>query len=583
MLSRANAINPMKKRRRTFWRWLLALLLGAGTWWGMGWWLYPKPYLHIQRSIFPEKIISPDQKSKKSDEPEIEALGERNFIVNRASILDTAGKYLYIEEAHAPGPRHYEVIDLQTKQTIARHVFAELKDAWHLEDDSINLASPNGIKHFLCEWPVPEPEFIPEKKVTQKGNVTYTVLKDRPIRIGRHPTAPQLWEWDVLKNENKLLRKYSQDTTIKISYDGRTMLEIERVTPIMPALFLPVSLPNVLSSLVEKELHCNDVAVMRFWSLPQLALRSAVVLSWMDRQANAELSSDGAYLIIPDAEAPKGFTSPKKVMVHSGFYSPNGRGGGNVFTGGFFDRELYASSPLGLRVFNTRNGQLWWEKTDHSGFYSNCDTESATMIRFTASGSREGASHPNILLHLLSRQITATSLCTSIARLDDQRTHSMQIDPFDLELGFEIVITDQNGNSEHLPKQGLDGKKLLPNGPQYLKEQQSSYYQLLPDWFADWMVKQNLLVNWLKEEWRTLQVNDYANKRVLWTRRSHNHLSSEITDYWLLISEQDNGMFILSVYALPFPSWSPWWARSAGIIVLLIALYLLRQRQPRRG
>ncbi len=71
----------MKKPRWTRWRWLMALLLGVGTWWGVGWWLYPKPYLHIRRSVFPDNASS-DQKDKKSDEPKIEVIevpGERDF------------------------------------------------------------------------------------------------------------------------------------------------------------------------------------------------------------------------------------------------------------------------------------------------------------------------------------------------------------------------------------------------------------------------------------------------------------------------------------------------------------------------
>ena len=564
----------MKKPRWTRWRWLLALLLGVGTWWGVGWWLYPKPYLHIQRSIIPNKVSS-DQKSKKSDEPEIEVPGERNFIHFQASILDTAGKYLYIEEVAAPGPRHYEVIDLQTKQLIVRHTVAELRDAWHLHDDeNINLASPNGIKHIRCEWPAPEPEFIPEVKVTQKGNVTYTVLEDGPVRIGGFPTAPQLWEWNVLKNENKLLRKFSQETTIKISYDGGTLLEIERITPFMPSLLLPGSLQNVLSGLVEKKLHCNDLAVMRIWSLPQLALQCSLVLPWMDRQANAELSSDGAYLIIPDAETAFGFTSATKVKTESGFYVHHKRPG-NTFGGSFFGREGYASTPLQIRVYDTQTGRLWWNYKDGSAVFFRHEDHNTKLTRFIPEIDLEKQSR-EVLLHLPTKQSFQSLATNSMATLDSGHIQFTE-NKLEEDAVHEIHVIDANGHQHRLGISHDEVPLLIPNTQQYLIQRDNSL-----SWIHDlsgWLHSRQWFSSWNPAIVFNIKVVDYANNRNLWRFSSSNHTEITLTEHWLIVTEIDEGHFEIFLYALPFPSWSPWWARIAGILVIVLSWYGLRSRK----
>ncbi|HQR08984.1 MAG TPA: hypothetical protein PLN21_19335 [Gemmatales bacterium] len=568
----------MKKCRLTIWRWLLALLLGTGTWWGVEWWLYPKPYLHIQRSIFPD--VSPDQQSKKSDEPQIEVPGECNFIRFQASILDTAGKYLYIEETFAPGPRHYEVIDLQTKQTVARHAFAENKDAWpDLDDDRISLASPNGIKHIIGEGPTPTPDFVPKKKAIQNGNITFAILEDGAVIIGHPAIALQLWEWNVLKNETKVLRKFSQETVIKMCYDGSAVLEIERVTPLFPRLLLPGSLPNVLSGLIEKQLHCNDLAVMRVWSLPQLVLKSTMVLPWMDRQANAELSSDGNYLIVPDAETAHGFTSGTKVKSEGELHMYRHTGPGNPFGGSFFGREGYASTPLQIRVYDTNTGQLWWNHRDGAAIYFRHEDHNTGLTRFIPEIDQE-KQYREILLHLSSKQSFQSFATNSMARLSLDQILFTEIN-LEEDVVHEIHAIDANGRQHRLAISHDESPKLIPNTQQYLirRENSQSWIHNL----ADWLHQRQWFTNWHPATVFNIKVVDYANSRTLWRFNSSNHPEITITGLWLILTEVDQGKFEIFLYALPFPSWSPFWSIATGFVVLLIALYFLRQRRLQQG
>lgn len=70
-----------------------------------------------------------------------------------------------------------------------------------------------------------------------------------------------------------------------------------------------------------------------------------------------------------------------------------------------------------------------------------------------------------------------------------------------------------------------------------------------------------------------LEVVDYTSQRVLLKLRGidTSFLQYRFSDRWLVCWSENLQTMRVEVYALPIRAWSVWWARSAGLIVLLLA------------
>ncbi len=107
----------MKKRGGTFWRWLLALLLGAGTWWGIDWWRAARPTLDWDYERDQETIAF---NKLQLDRASCFVVNPDPGIVWRE--LDRHGRYLAVEVSKGEtAHKSMEIMDLVSRKRIASH------------------------------------------------------------------------------------------------------------------------------------------------------------------------------------------------------------------------------------------------------------------------------------------------------------------------------------------------------------------------------------------------------------------------------------------------------------------------------
>lgn len=524
------------KKPRSRWPLLLALLFGAGTWWGIGWWLSPRAYwegrYHIDQ--FTPPVPTPPAKAESTD-PQIEELGKRLRDQLYASILDRQGRYLLVERQGIPPS--YEVIDLHTRRSVAKHLVKEP-----------TFPFCHGTRYDLCHAPV--------------GNKLILVHK-HGLTDPYFPSAAleyELWRWDVLRNEFALLKQYPRGTTIDVSQDGSTLLEIERRTALLPSLLLPGNVPNLLAGLAEAHLRLTDVAVLRIRSLPDLALRSTMTQPWMHRQNTALLSADGAYLIQSDTVLPSGMTSPHVIHKISDQMSE-------------LVMPHYVHSPKGCRVYETKSLSLITEYTGYEGAYVDVVATHPDFLMVPQANMKLKKQKPGVCLHLPSMTWKEGDV-RDIAPLTKDLVHSATY--VKAEKPYYIIDSvARDGTCKTMAKLETGYFKLIPHAPQYVVPEFHSWMRTLPAWLVDWLLSKELFEAWIVRVSEELQFRDYATDRTLLSRRSSEALEYTITDPWLVITEDDRTHFDVAVYALPLPSWSPWWARGIGVVVALLCWLML--------
>jgi hypothetical protein len=106
-------------------------------------------------------------------------------------------------------------------------------------------------------------------------------------------------------------------------------------------------------------------------------------------------------------------------------------------------------------------------------------------------------------------------------------------------------------------------------------------YQTLPDWTKRWLPERwyDWGNRWLNRHRDVLY--DSVRDQVIcqWPQGYHGAVSSH--GNYLVMSQlgEDDRLLSVSVYSLPFPVWSPWWAHgTATIATLLFAAWLMRRR-----
>lgn len=561
----------MKKRRGMFWRWLLSLVLGAGTWWGVGWWITPR--VHFEATYQSQAFTKPAKAV-------MNALGfevDTSYIQWDVNIWDRQGRYLLIGTKWAGRvPNCYDLIDLQTGKTLVNKRLTatklEFDDHWR----DIRKAQPNGDNFgFKYQSSYASDDETRDRlaKEILNGSIVFRLDRERRIQHGHEFIfRTELWSWNALSNQEKLIRPFSVNSQLKICHDGTTLLEIERVTPLLPNFLLPLSLNNVLTAQVTAEMGLEDLAIMRVWNLPALTLRSTINVPWMYRQGQAEITDDGSYVVLRDVNLPREFISKHHYQyefTHHQYRSI---------------QDAYASSPTGMRVHETRTGSLWWEKSDSPGFYSDYDQPGNNFVQFFK--SRESLlKQPLFLLHLPSRQLIETMYCESAGQLAGQRIQIVNRVADDKH-GYDIhVIGD--GGSPYRFQYPMEYLRFIPDAPQFVAVQDGTNGGRLPAWMQAIARSIKWLGDWMEAYSRQLVVIDYSAYRTLISipvETDHRHqVDFQVTDRWLLVRQSDEDGLKVSVYSIPFPSWSPVWPFTASLVVFLVTCYLLRQRRLQQG
>lgn len=569
----------MKKPRLHRWRWLLALLLGVGTWWLFRWVITPRVHFEAtyKTQDFTRTVQAP-----------MNFLGLETDISNihlEAHIWDRQGRYLLVESGCAGiYPNCYDLIDLHTGKTLVKQRLTATKMRFHGTWEENRTAPANGDNFGFDHQSSDTSDYkVAEKQAKEILNRSITFRRERERReqhendvVSQH----ELWSWNPLSDQEKLIQLFTRDSEYKFSRDGTTLLEIERVTLMLPNFLMHFSLPNVLTAQVTAEMGLDDLAVMRVWNVPELTLRSTISVPWMYRQNQAELTADGSYLVFRDMDLFREYTSKHRYQFEA---EPPGPGDGQSGT-----KVIYAATPTGIRVYDTRTGDLWWEKADYPGVYSDYQQVGHDLVLFSVAPQCL-PEMPCLLLHLPSRQLIETTYCASAEPLSPGQVQFTSLLDND-ERRYQIHLNGSVVNGAQV-KSPMRPPQFISGVPQVVVETVASNCDYYPAWLQTVIRSFKWLNDMLERVEHRFEVIDYSANRRLISIPVNNvgrvsvyqQDSLHLSDRWLLIRQIDDHGLKVSVYSIPFPSWSPLWPWAAGLLIFILTLYFLRRRHPQRG
>ncbi len=473
----------MKKPRWTRWRWLLALLLGVGTWWGVGWWLSPRVWFEAE---YPLEVagmaIKRDLPGKDTD------LAPST---TSARLWDREGKYLFVEQPEQQDRNRFRLIDLASLQTAAEGFLPftlplKPNDITRLEIKSQpHLANPNGVKQFpIMRW---------------RGDPADVVSA--------------LWEWSPFTNTVRCCRQFPRADKLIISHDGSTMVEIERYTPLLPTLMLALNISNTLAGLAEANLKITELKVFRVWALPEVTLNATITLSNLECDNwNAVLTRDGTNLVFTAATLPSGFTSSMSYETRD--YPNPGK------------NTHYIHAPASIRVYDTKSGRLTWQKADYEAWYrDNGNLYTNDTLHFYCDGRP-------VVFHLPSKSLIPGKCCKSSARLNQHESHLADWDARPTTL---FVLTDDGTikQSNYVLETG-DYPDVIPYASQIVFSRRTQRSDALPDWLSSFLWEREWGRAWLDEQLEKMYVVDYEKARILWSQRvlPESETTYELTDRW---------------------------------------------------
>ncbi|MFT3881937.1 MAG: hypothetical protein QM703_20065 [Gemmatales bacterium] len=549
---------------------LLVIIIALVTWWGLGWYLSPRPVFTLH---YPDKGSLFENGDK--DGNELAGFGVVPF--------DREGKLLMVQRPNVPdtGLVTNELIELRTGRVIAAHSIGqqELKDSetWGYPQLSFRVhdGEPNG-------------------DIVIDG---YTKVGDEYCRC--------LWSWNAITNQKKRIKVYPPDVDISISRDGSTLLEKSHVSPILLTALAPSGLPSSLTAilLAGQEMYQGlGIEVCRVYSLPELTLRSTINIPPPFSLSHVELSSDGRWLLLRDGTLPIGMMSPlKKTILHIQ---------GNI--GGMTKYNQSIRLPRELRIYETHSGNLWHRETDYPGYLSNeigmfgilsgplltivqepYELESALelpmpeRIKAVKEQASQIAQKQRSVLHIPSRTwITVKPNHPSFTSqvIDSRRPEIVRWirSPLFSAEGELIQETNNQGVTQTLATFDKPGwqPQLLKNSSQLVAFHASPLP--FPDWLSDLLRKNQTLADWLDEDRTEIIVYDYLTKNVTWRKtigredRSPYYLTS--AHNYMIVQQTIDQEYVLTVLALPMKYWSPWWSRAAGLIMGFLAFWILFNR-----
>lgn len=532
----------MKPRRGQWWRVLLTLLCGVGTWWIVGWWQGPRAWYSAAFKL--DDWIQPLPEEERFGPAILHPIREKQRR-QRARIgtrlLDSEGRYLLVQ--YETTKLDYWIIDLQTRQIVARHTL-------------------NGLDYLSQQYGDSERSW----SSWQEG-IVYFAVRKREAKLkdlfGEPVYRCELWKWDAFANETTLVKEYPLDTTLHVA--GRSLLEVKRETVINPARLLPPNWSNFLAAEVEDYMRLQDVVRYRVWSLPEMKLRCMLTRPWMYRLGAGNLSPDGNYLVFSDVILPLGFVSPiGKQYQHDPTSSLRLPG-------------LYAAAPAGFAIYRCEDGSLVSTLSD-----------SERMFRFATFNPSQGQGDTHYLSQCKystgqeerNRSFyMPTGSWLNEGVLEDTRLNAHQRHAYrKVENEIEVHALAEDGSLTPLGRIQGHFNELLPGAPHYLIMSNRRMIDdiPLPAWFRDWLRNRNVASSLFMES-RHVEVRDYQTQRVVFHQRAREGMSlhSFVVDPWCVIVEDNMDTMQLAVYPLPFSSWSPWWARLAGVLVMVFVWWIV--------
>lgn len=528
------------------------------SWWLIGKALTPKPFFSAKYLIDEfegmdiqegSRVVKPGQKV----EPEPYT---KTKVDMHARIMDRSCRYLMV----AATGRMSNRTDPEDDQITLYDLHGDLKAPVEYKQNN-RWTFELMVKHNLKADADGNLFFV--KDFYPSGGIVPFFIDDKSKSQQEH------WHWNILSNQAKQIESIPQTKRVTISKDSSTMLVVEHLSALSASCLAPSSLTTVLGKLAEYQVGTHDLAVMRVWSLPEFKLRCTITLPWKDRRDTAELSDDGEVVILADALAGSDTEASSKQYRHHLVYRSSRM------------PMFHIVEPRKLRLFSAHSGQLCFEYQGYEGNYD-VDREAEVplnkdVITLAYSSEKSGASHHSI--YLLTKTMQKHQAMFSFNKLSSTINHAVQdsSQPYMKDScrvyhqtvdGTSNLVTTIEGNGARMWK----APSLVANAPQCIVQRLSANGELLPAWLIDFLKKHDWFTKWMDTIVQKVTVENYLSKQQLITHQggSNAAVNYQLTDHWVLFTQNDGTYFHVNLYAVPVTEWSPWWARFIGVLTALL-------------
>jgi hypothetical protein len=524
------------RRRLTFMRVLLAIVLGLAAWWGVGWWLSPRALWTLRLSARPSSLARPAPK----------------YAVNFDGLavpLDQMGRYLFVVPPYPAGVATYssQIHDMATGKVLG-----------HREFPAEEMKSP-----YLGVGPLAHGQALAD----QDGSLVD--LRDHP----EHPESRiRLWKDNLISGQQSLLKAWPTAEGLHINRDGTCLVELRELPTLSLLATLPRQALTVGVVLAADGTVCPPQPILaRSWSLPDLRLQCSFVIPARNRYPEVILSSDGNWLVVAGAS-----NRLANLVLRAGWR----RAG---------DEEIlvYDLNSGAMRVVVLPEGV--------PPDYALAEGSDCVRIRPTPpSGARDwddrwdNPSARTRRLHLpsclwMGQGMTWPAEATSAEPLggNEYRFATYSSDQERLTIWKVTPGTNPQVLRElQGVRTTIRSIRLIPNSNQavLIPYTRVGLYEPFRQWLRSWLV-----LDWL--DWQgEAAIMDLRTGEIMWRspyRGTNGPCSLELAPggKQLLDVRSSAGKLSVNVLALPVANYSPWWSRTAGL--LIAALVLVARRRSR--
>jgi hypothetical protein len=552
----------MRKNRYRRWIPWIAFTLGLLVWWGLGWYLAPRLAYTLR---FSEK--SPALQNNPVP-PDV-----------RFRLLDREGNYFCATELMATDEKNerlsLHVINSRTGTCLRTYQFLKrgslVCSSHGTEHDAVDCA----IGSLVLFWHScgPDIDHLTDTSCHEYFPVHhYDELSER---------TSELWQWNLLTDERKLVSPLWSKSELKFSLDGKILVEQAPIPPyfMAPQLYSDWISQFCFMSAPTALWNCGAV-LLRVRSVPDLRELSPMLIPFSGEFNQIEVSGDGHWLIIvPRAQqAPQGrheskiqkliVYNLKTGQVHCTLDLPMGTIGAARAEG----RELFS-----LRIDRVAEGGPP-PGNDHAPVPVS-DFPFSWKCLHLASG-KWIEMKPDQLFQILGTSYLAGNTSYSIQNRAFSRFATLITET---EQPAAVVWEiDQAGTLHELstiPGNFWQMPRLIPKMNQAVCPCLVSLE--LPDWLETFANKFESLASYLNNHRHAVFVWDYAQHKEL----CYFPLESENTFEPYVLPDGstvvvfcfDEKCVKLIGFHAPFASYSPWWARCAGLLTVILVCFAFRR------
>lgn len=404
-------------------------------------------------------------------------------------------------------------------------------------------------------------------------------------------TCNAICQWNILTNQGRVILQDREGSWLTLSDDGSTALIESSLSPLLPSVMGYPGWANTFSlmMLADDGNRMNKLGpvLCRTFSVPELKLRSSFVLPSPCGLMMQHISHDGRYLLLGQPCIPPDFS----------------------FSEGAFSLDAKPLQPSGLQVYDLATGQLKQHIADHPGEtayfnytdrrsnltevllekdpyqkkkVSSVDQDDDPEIEFLGKRLRE---HQLAYYHLPGNRWADLDGDRVISCVNSQSKERVLTK--DSSTGnWRVWDIDNDGTSRlfrTLTSTLTDAARLIQGSNQLAFIRES--YVRWPKWLRPIGEKFPSIRDQIQRSSFHLVFYEYSTDTELGKYRvpAEEGIHSTTTSIssrgnYLVLATTNKEEHTVAVFSLPVKAWSPWWARSAGLLTGLVAFILLIRR-----